>query len=120
MASSEHELQVNCVNWFGYKYPKIKDLLFAVPNGGVRHKRTAAKLKAEGVRRGVPDLFLAISKHGKHGLFIEMKYGRNKQTSQQLRYEELLKSQNYAVAVCYTFDDFRDVIELYMGEHLKK
>ena len=32
------------------------DLLHAIPNGGHRNKATAGRLKAEGVKRGVPDI----------------------------------------------------------------
>ena len=38
------------------------DLLHAIPNGGHRNKATAGQLKAEGVKRGVPDIFLPVPK----------------------------------------------------------
>lgn len=46
---------------------------FAIPNGGLRSKKTAARLKAEGVKAGVPDIFLPVSVGIWSGLFIEMK-----------------------------------------------
>lgn len=48
-------------------------LLFAIPNGGRRDARTAASLKMEGVRAGVPDIFFARPNQRNHGLFLEMK-----------------------------------------------
>ncbi len=48
-------------------------LLFAVPNGGHRHPATGAKLKAEGVKPGVPDLWLPVPRNLFHGLVIELK-----------------------------------------------
>ena len=42
--------------------------IFAIPNGGARHPAVAYKLKAEGVLRGVPDLYIPEWK-----LWIEMK-----------------------------------------------
>lgn len=36
------------------KHPELR-WLFAVPNGGHRNKVAASKLKAEGVKPGVPD-----------------------------------------------------------------
>lgn len=54
------------------RYP-VLSLLFHVPNGGNRHKATAVKLKAQGVRKGVPDLCLPVPRNDFHGLWIEMK-----------------------------------------------
>ena len=67
---SEHIEQVNFVNWVEYNYPKIK--LFAIPNGGKRSIKTAIDLKSEGVKRGVPDLFIP-----ELFLFIEMFFFEN-------------------------------------------
>ena len=44
------------------------DLLFHIPNGGSRHPREAANLKRQGVKAGVPDLFLPIARGKYHGL----------------------------------------------------
>jgi hypothetical protein len=45
----------------------------AIPNGGKRGKAQAGKLKAEGVKTGVPDVFVALPVGRFHGLYIEMK-----------------------------------------------
>jgi hypothetical protein len=63
---TEHEEQRQVVMWFRRKYGTIR--IFAIPNGGFRSRATAARLKAEGVSPGVPDLFVP-----KHLLWIEMK-----------------------------------------------
>ena len=59
-SDEEHKIQTTCVKWFNITHPKLKGLLFAVPNGGRRDKVTAAKLKEEGVVAGVADLILAF------------------------------------------------------------
>ena len=46
---------------------------WAVPNGGHRHVATAGRLKAEGVRAGVPDLTVALARAPFSGLFLELK-----------------------------------------------
>ena len=72
----EHLEQVHVIHWWDTiaKANGIPEcLLFAIPNGGYRTKRTGAMLKAEGMRAGVPDLFLAVPRGGFGGLFIEMK-----------------------------------------------
>ena len=63
-------------------HPELKNL-FAVPNGGLRSKTEAARLKAAGVKAGVPDIMLAVARCGFHGLFIEMKVGKNKTSAAQ-------------------------------------
>ena len=51
--------------------------VFAIPNGGHRHIKVAAKLKAEGVKAGIPDIFVAVPNSYSAGLFIEMKVKPN-------------------------------------------
>ena len=69
----EHIEQVKLFNWAKEKerLHLHLSLLFAIPNGGHRHKAVGAKLKSGGVKAGVPDCFLAVPKNGKHGLFLE-------------------------------------------------
>lgn len=56
----ESDLQIKCVQWFRLTYPKLRYLLFSVPNGGLRSLRTAQMLKAEGALAGVSDLILLL------------------------------------------------------------
>ena len=75
MNTSEHEHQKAVIEWAEVKsgqYPELR-LLYAIPNGGHRHKAVAAKLKAEGVKPGVPDLCLPVRRGEYSGLYIEMK-----------------------------------------------
>jgi hypothetical protein len=101
--------------------PELK-LLFAIPNGGLRSKATAGKMKAEGVRSGVPDLFLAFvqaedwtTEHVWPGLWIEMKVGRNKPTEAQLWWHEQLREQGYRVEVCYNWIEAWNTIMQYLN-----
>ena len=66
ISPSEHSEQVGFINWFRSQYPEI--LIFAIPNGEKRSISVAKRLKAEGVVRGVPDLFIPA-----WNLWIEMK-----------------------------------------------
>jgi hypothetical protein len=53
-------------------YPEL-EWLFAIPNGGQRHKAVALKLKAMGVKRGVSDMCLAVRRGSWPMLWIELK-----------------------------------------------
>lgn len=75
--------------WAAYNetiIPELK-LLHAIPNGGKRYKATAVRLKKEGVRSGVPDVFLPVARHDKHGLYVEMKAYRGKAIRQSKEME---------------------------------
>lgn len=115
-APSEHDLQVSCVNWFRYKYPQYSKLLFAIPNGGYRTKTTAKYMRAEGQLAGLPDLFLAISRHKAHGLWIEMKNGKAGRVSdKQTEMMEVLCGQGYDCRIARSREDFESIITEYLG-----
>lgn len=114
MRNLESKLQKSCVNWFDYQYPQHKMLLFAIPNGGKRNAVTAAILKAEGVRSGVADLFLAIPKIDCCGVFIEMKFGKNTQSESQKEFQKKVESVGYRYELIYDFDSFVKLIEDYL------
>jgi hypothetical protein len=64
---SEHSEQVGFINWFnGFSIHEV--LIFAIPNGEKRSITVAKRLKAEGVVRGIPDLFIPEWR-----LWVEMK-----------------------------------------------
>lgn len=54
------------------QYPELQHL-FAVPNGGFRHKATAEAMKRQGVKRGVPDVCLPLARGGYCGWWGELK-----------------------------------------------
>ena len=108
---SEHSLQVQCVQWFRFAFPN--KLIFAVPNGGARNIVVATKLRAEGVLKGVPDLFIPEPNLNYHGLFIELKVGYNKPTEYQKELMQKLIFRKYACAVCYTFEEFEKIVKDY-------
>lgn len=112
---SEHQHQCAVIEWFGLQYPKLNGLLFAIPNGGLRNKAVAGKLKAEGVRPGVSDLFLMFAAKGVYGMWIEMKDVGGKQPSpEQIAFQKDAAAQGYLAVTCYGFDMARGAIEEYL------
>ena len=71
---TEHQEQCAVIAWCD-QHPIAKHI-FAIPNGAHKSPATAAKFKREGLRKGVPDLFLPIPSKGYHGLFLELKRER--------------------------------------------
>ena len=84
-----------------------------IPNEGKRSLSYAARMKRMGLRSGFPDLFVPLARGGYHGLFIEMKYGKNKTTKEQEEWLERLSAEGYACAVCYNAAEAIKTIESY-------
>lgn len=112
----EHDLQVAVFNWADDNVANMPELemLFAIPNGGHRHKSVAAKMKAEGVKAGYPDIALDVARGQWHGLRIELKVGRNKPTPSQVDWLARLAAEGYKTAVCYDLDSVIDLITEYL------
>ena len=87
---------------------------FAVPNGGARDAITGARMKQEGVLAGVPDIFLARSACGRHGMFIEMKTKRGRISERQRDLFPLLEAAGYAVVVARGWKEAADAVEMYL------
>ena len=102
MKNSEITEQIKLFNWARSVrefIPELK-LLHHIPNEG---KRTnGALLKAAGMVSGVPDLSLPVARRGFNGLYIEMKFGNNKPTKDQVEFMDMLKDQGYKTAVTYS------------------
>lgn len=129
---SEHDEQVTLFDRVNTellgRYPELQSL-FAIPNGGDRHPVVAAKLKAEGVKKGVWDLFLAVSIAWKnhpwpgrelveisyHGLWIEMKLPRKTLELEQSEFGERFWKNGYYCAVCFSCDEAFNTLVKYLS-----
>jgi hypothetical protein len=99
---TEHDLQVSIMQEVALRanLDPTWGLIFAIPNGGHRNKAVAGKLKAEGVKAGVLDLCLPVARRGYHGMFMELKVGKNKMSAiQQEWYTRLRAEGNYCTVV---------------------
>lgn len=54
------------------RLPEVADL-YAIPNGGFRHKSTAMRMRWTGARPGIPDLHLPVPRGPYASLYVEMK-----------------------------------------------
>lgn len=123
LVRSEHDEQVALFQWAEIaagQHPELR-LMFAIPNFSgrlgkvppVAAMRQAQKLKAEGRKPGVPDVFLPVARNGVHGLFLEIKRenGRISDLSpEQDAWLDALGGEGYSAQVVYGFEAARDAI----------
>lgn len=126
-AGTEHAHQAALFCWSRSHedvYPGL-DMLFAVPNGGERNIIVAGKMKAEGVRAGVPDICLPVPRLGFHSLWIEMKkpseinkIGGGCSAAQEAYSMELI-GHGAVYHVCYDWISAAEVLAEYLcGGHI--
>lgn len=96
-------------------YPGI-ELLNGSLNGVHLSKAQAGKAKAAGMLKGLPDLHLPVPRGGFVGLWIEMKYGRNKTTPEQDERIAALRAHHHRVEVCYDWPTARQIIVEYLTQ----
>lgn len=90
--------------------------IFANPNGGKRDPRTAARLKAEGVKAGVPDITVAIPRPPFPGMYIELKRQHGGKTSVEQR--DMLReldAAGYHCVICRGADSAWAALIDYLG-----
>lgn len=98
-----------------WRWPELA-LLFHIPNGGGRSKAEAGRFKAEGVKAGVPDLFLPVPRGEHHGLFIELKrIDGGRVSKEQESWIKALQAQGYRVEVCKGWEDAAELLKNYLG-----
>lgn len=114
----ESEEQVTLFEWaevMSGRHPCLK-LIYHVPNGGQRSVAVAGKLKAEGVKAGVPDICLPVARGIYHGLYIELKAGRNKATAEQEWWLSALSEEGYKAILCRGWEMAAEAILAYLEE----
>lgn len=110
MKNQEHQIQVaicNYLDWLQIPY-------FAIPNGGMRNIGVARKLKAEGVKAGVADLFIMQGNQLHNGLFIEVKTMTGKQQETQKDFEKLAFKNKYCYEIVRSLDELIEKLNLYL------
>lgn len=110
---SESQIQRGFVEWVQWKHPNLSDYLIKIPNEGKRSASYATKMKKEGLRSGVPDIFFAKPSERPgtqslfHGLWLEIKAPKRKPSPQQVIYIALLNDAGY---LAVWFDNLDDII----------
>ena len=134
-APTEHDEQVALFAWAAENeaaHPELRNL-FAIPNGAkVPYTRDSkgrafspqrVELVAEGLRRGVPDIMLAVMRRGNDGrtwggLFVEMKRAdhSNHATPEQQEWIARLRANGYMAVVAYGATEAQQCIMAYLQQ----
>jgi len=125
---SESSEQIALFEWAAFVGGAIPELslLFAVPNGGARSKATAARLKNEGVKAGVPDLCLPVRTDLYGALWIELKRPgtrlkpKGRVSEAQKEWLGALQAHGQCAAVCFGWGEARDMILAYLRGEQKE
>lgn len=116
---SEHQEQAVVVSWCSMAFPGV--LVFAVPNAAKRSQWEASRLKAEGLRPGIPDLYVDEARGGWFGLRIEMKRASERRaingglSDDQLKVREILLKKGYRCVTCYDSAEAIEAISWYLS-----
>ena len=114
LESTEQQTLVAWAKRHEEEWPELR-MLYHIPNEGKRSRKTGARMKAEGLKSGVPDICLPVARGGHHGLYIELKRRKDsKVTKEQLEWIADLVAQGYVAAVCRGCDEAISLITRYL------
>ncbi len=121
---SEHDEQTAVIQWARMNEGRHPALIWlhsslngiVIPAEPKTRARIINRMKAEGMKRGIPDLFLPCSKRGYHGLYIEMKTEEGRLTPEQKDFLAYAEAAGYLDLVCRGADEAIEQIEWYLGE----
>jgi len=95
--------------------PGLKDLTFHIPNEGRRSKKAGSLLQRIGLRRGIPDYFIAYPRGRLCGMWIEMKRRTGGRTSPaQKEWIKKMQKQGYFAVVADGAEHAIEMVEMYL------
>ena len=97
------------------RYPELEWAMFAIPNGGTRHKLEAYSLKKQGVKSGVSDITIQVPRGKYHGFWLELKTDKGKTSENQEVFLNEMKKQGYYTKVCWGAESAINAIIKYMN-----
>lgn len=114
---SESQIQQDCLRWFAVQYPQLaqEGMLYHIANEGIRLGGMGARLKREGIVRGVADLCLCVPRGGFAALYIEMKKPGNYQTPDQRVWQHNAEKHGNRYVVCKSLEEFKYVVQTYLS-----
>lgn len=128
--AEESAIQRQLVRWWDLnswtRYSLSPLVLFSIPNGSNGDAKRGSILKAEGLRRGAPDLFLSIPREWRpsktectaardeHGCYLELKTPTGRIAPEQESFHQILRRSGYRVVIVRSFDEGVAAINNYL------
>jgi hypothetical protein len=114
----EQITHINIVNWFRHDFPELADDFHHFANERKCTQQEGRTLKRMGVIKGVWDFFLGVPLDEYHGLWIELKVGKNKMTKEQIEFGVRKSLRGYAAVPCVGFDAVKHTILAYLKNYI--
>lgn len=111
----EHYIQVRLFYWLEMERPEQYLYTKAVPNGGLRSKKTAFDMKAEGQKAGSPDIDIEMARGAYFGMKLEVKTESGTLQANQKERIELLRKAGFYVVVGKGFNECKSLLEGYFS-----
>jgi hypothetical protein len=124
---TEHGEQEALFEWAANSVGRLPELalMFAIPNAGgytggfKQNVRRVQAMKNEGLKKGVPDIFLPVARNGYRGLFLELKTETGKLSKDQRWWIDRLREQGYYAVWCRGYELAKERLEIYLAYEQK-
>lgn len=102
LGPSEHKIQTALFDYLALAArPELE--IRAIPNGEKRHIAVASRLKAEGVRRGTPDIFVCLP--AGRVAWLEMKAEKGRLSEDQITFRDKVQALGHLWATASSVDE---------------
>jgi hypothetical protein len=112
----ESIIQQHFIQWLKLQYPRVWEVTASFPNQGRRSAANASRMKAEGLKKGIPDVVIFQPSKGYHGMFIEFKHGKMVVSPEQRQMIELLTNRDYYCCTCWELETAIKELKDYLTE----
>jgi hypothetical protein len=108
---SEDKIQQEIIMYYRNYYQRlyVNCLIFSIPNGGLRDKRTAMLMKSTGLLSGASDLIVI---HFGAVMFVELKTDTGIQSDEQKAFQLRVNQCGYPYYLCRSLEQFKQILSL--------
>lgn len=110
----EQLTQIHIMNWLKTYHPEIEKYTYHFANERKCTPQQGLLLKNMGVKRGVSDIFIAVPRGDKSGLWLELKAGKGRLSKEQRKFLADMREQGYAATWTTGHHDAKQAIINYL------